>query len=138
MIMRIVNLEELSTMPNGTVFSKIDDRVHDFIAGDFDIDGLNIMCGHSKHLNSNNFNGVMHLCNYVSVYKDENGKIDIESDYSFDDYCVTDTSKCDYDKSDLFVVYDKTDVIELINCLQWALTGCESELLVRSGFIEYE
>lgn len=136
--MKIVNLEELSIMPNGTVFSKIDNNIHKFMAGDFNVDGLNIMCGHNRHLKDNEFNGVMHLCNYVSICKDENGNVDIESDYSFDDYNVTDTTKCDYEKSDMFVVYDKTDVIELINVLQWALSGCESELLVRSEFVEYQ
>lgn len=134
--MKIVNLEELSSMSNGTVFSKIDKSIHNHVAGDFDIYGLNIMCGHSKHLPNNNFNGVMHLVNYISVCKDEIGNVDIESHYYFDDFTVSDTAKCDYEKSDMFVVYDKTDVIELINALQWALTGCESELLVRSEFIE--
>lgn len=138
--MRIVNLEELSKMPNGTVFSKINDpSFYKGVEGDMDIDGLNIMCGHDDKwcpIESGKFNGVLHMLNYVPLYRDSHNKVKIESDFIFGDntvadYAITDTAKHDYDKNDMFVIYDKTDVIEIINVLQWALTGCESELLVR-------
>lgn len=136
--MKVVNLEELSRMPNGTVFSEIDPRFHrEFGAGDFDICGLNVMCGHSKYSTEESgfFNGVLHMLNYVSVRRDSNGKLYLDSDYNFDEFNITDTAKCDYDKDAVFVVYDKTDVIEIINILQWALTDCKSDLLVRSEFV---
>lgn len=140
--MKIVNLEELSRMPNGTVYSEIDPRCHRRGgAGDFDLCGLEIMCGHDNKYSTKEsgfFNGVLPMLNYVSVRRDLNGKLYLDSDYNFNEYSVTDTAKCDYDKDAMFVVYDKTDVIEIINVLQWALTGCESELLVRSEFVDYE
>lgn len=140
--MEIVNLEELSRMPNGTVFSKINDPLfYKGIIGDMGIDGLNIMCGHDDKwfpVESGTFNGILHMLNYVSLYKDSNDNIDIKGDYTFNEFAVTDTAKHDYDKNIMFVVYDKTDVIEIINVLQWALTGCESKLLVRGEFADYE
>ena len=135
--MKIVNLEELSRMPNGTVFSEIDPRCHRRGgAGDFNICGLNIMCGHDdcSPVSDGFFNGVLHMLNYVSVRRGSNGKLYL--DCSYDDFVITDTAKCDYDKDAVFVVYDKTDVIEIINALQWALTDCKSDLLVRSSFAD--
>lgn len=138
--MRIVNLEELGKMPNGTVFSEVNSTLFNKgIVGDMEIDGLNIMCGHDDKWNpveSGRFNGVLHMLNYVSLNKDSKGNTYIDSDYAFNEYAVTDTTGIDYDEDSMFVVYDKTDVIEIINVLQWALTGCESELLVRSEFID--
>ena len=137
--MKVVNLEELSRMPNGTVFSKItDESFYKGIIGDMDIDGLNVMCGHDETwcpINSGKFNGILHMLNYVPLYRESDGSVDIDGDYEFTDYAITDTAKHDYDKNDMFVIYDKTDVIEIINVFQWALTGCESELLVRSEFV---
>lgn len=138
--MKIVNLEELSRMPNGTVYSEIDPRCHRRGGeGDFDLCGLEIMCGHNSRYSTEEsgfFNGVLHMLNYVSVRRDSNGKLYLDSDYNFQEYIITDTAKCDYDTDSMFVVYDKTDVIEIINALQWALTDCKSELLVRSEFID--
>lgn len=140
--MKIVNLAELSIMPNGTVFSEINDpHFYKGIIGDMNIDGLNVMCGHDDRwcpVESGKFNGVLHMLNYVSLCKDSNGNIDIEGDYTFDEFAATDTTEYDYDKNAMFVVYDKTDVIEIINVLQWALTGCESKLLVRGEFADYD
>ena len=140
--MKVVNLEELSRMPNGTVFSEINDpSFYKGAIGDISIDGLSIMCGHDDKwcpVKSGNFCGVLHMLSYVPLRRDSKGNAYIEGDYPFNDYGITDTAKCDYEESDMFVVYDKTDVIEIINTLQWALTGCESELLVRSEFIDYK
>lgn len=135
--MKIVNLEELSRMPNGTVYSEIDPRCHRRGgSGDFDICGLDVMCGHSDYspVSDGFFNGVLHMLNYVSVRRNLNGELYLDSNHSYDEYDITDTAKCDYDKDAMFVVYDKTDVIEIINVLQWALTDCKSDLLVRSSF----
>ena len=137
--MKVVNLEELSRMPNGTVFSRIiDEHFYRGIMGDMAIDGLNIMCGHDDMccpVKSGKFNGVLHMLNYVPLYRELDGSVDIDGDYEFIDYAITDTARHDYDKNDMFVVYDNTDIIEIINVLQWALTGCKSELLVRSEFV---
>ncbi len=126
--MRIVNLEELSKLPNGTVFSEITNPYfYKGGGGDMEIDGLNIMCGHSE---DGYFNGVMHFLNYVSV-RHEKQSGDAYLEYDVNVYSICDTAKCDYEPETMFVVYDETDIVEMINVLQWALTGCESELLVR-------
>jgi hypothetical protein len=126
--MRIVNLEELSKLPNGTVFSEVTcPYFYKGGGGDMTIDGLNIMCGHSD---DGYFNGVMHFLNYVTINREKpNNEAYLECDIP--SYIVCDTAKCDYEPETVFVVYDETDVIEMINVLQWALTGCKSELFTR-------
>ena len=54
--MKIINGKELGHMPNGTVFSDIKDTDFNpnYFAGDVFINGLNIMCGYDKSLNSKN------------------------------------------------------------------------------------
>ena len=129
--MRIVNLEELSRLPNGTVFSEVvSPYFYKGGGGDMTIDGLNIMCGQSDHSSDGLFNGVLHFLNYVTINrKKPNNEACLEDDHP--SYGVCDTAKCDYETETIFVVYDETDIIEMINVLQWALTGCRSELFVR-------
>lgn len=82
--MKIINGKQLGYMPNGTVFSDITDKYFDpnGANGDMTINGINIMCGHGSWAptESGQFNGVLHMLNYVpcagtyvSLVNDENG-----------------------------------------------------------------
>jgi hypothetical protein len=131
--MRLVNREELGRQPNGTVFSEItDENFYRGIIGDMDIDQLTVICGHNEEFEF--FDGTVGLPKYISISR-ENGIRDL--DYTFDEYVSTDNSLYDYDENSMFIVYDKTDIVEIINVLQWALSGCKSKLFTR-GNIEYE
>lgn len=124
--MKIINGKQLGFMPNGTVFSEIVDKYFDPYSpnGDMDINGLNIMCGHSKWcpIESGKFNGVLHMLGYVSC-----SGIDVDY-YDRDDWkSITDTDSNDYDERHWLVVYDKEDIKAIIENLQWALDGCPGE-----------
>lgn len=126
--MKIVNREELGRMKNGTVFSEITDKnFYNGISGDMDIEQLSVICGHGNNF----FNGVVGLPSSISISRGENNTPIL--DYTFEDYDSTDTSTYDYDENAMFVIYDKTDIVEMINVLQWALSGCEAELLTRGN-----
>lgn len=40
-------------------------------------------------------------------------------------WCTFDGADADYDEDQLFAVFNKSEVMQMINCLTWALTGCE-------------
>ena len=128
--MKIINGKQLGYMPNGTVFSDITDKYFDpnGANGDMTINGINIMCGHGSWAptESGQFNGVLHMLNYVpcvgtyvSLVNDENGVDELYWD------ATTDTDSNDYTKDDWVVVYERAEVEKIIENLQWALNGCE-------------
>lgn len=44
----------------------------------------------------------------------------------FTNWCGNDDSSSGYNDKDIFYVFSKAEVIAMINCLQWALGGCET------------
>lgn len=131
--MKIINGKELAHMPNGTVFSDINDKHFDpnGVNGDMLIRGINVMCGHDNTnctIESGLFNGVLHMLNYVpctgtyvDTYNDENGVDDFYWN------TIKDTDSNDYDENDWVVVYEREEVKKIIENLQWALNGCKEE-----------
>lgn len=125
--MRIINGKQLGYMPNGTVFSDIKDK--DFNPDDYYgvayINGLHIMCGHGNYfpVESGEFNGVMHMLDYVPVI---DHLIDIDNLRDDEWNCITDTDSNDYTENDWVVVYDRKEVEMIIDNLQWALRGCSN------------
>lgn len=125
--MKIINGKQLGFMPNGTVFSHIDDE--HFVPGgsnygiDATINGLNILCGHDSYFpeESGKFNGVLHMLDCVMCFNTE-----VRDDQvTWDE--ITDTDFNDYTEDDYVVVYDKEEVENIIKQLQWALRGCNDE-----------
>lgn len=51
----------------------------------------------------------------------------VEQSYggAYTSWCTIDNADADYDENQLFAVFSKSEVMQLINCLTWALTGCE-------------
>ncbi len=124
--MKIITLETLKTMPNGTVFSEIDKW------GNFE-NGIRILTGRFE--NRAGFNGEMTL--YPWLASNENGEHDIFEmfengelikDKDFQTEWITgDTSHIDYEKSQLFAVFSKAEVKKVIKVLQWALSDLEDD-----------
>lgn len=124
--MRVITLETLKTMPNGTVFSEIDK------CGNLER-GIRILTGRFK--NRAGFNGEMTL--YPWLASNENGEHDIFEmfengelikDKDFQTEWITgDTSHIEYEKNQLFVVFSKAEVAKMIKVLQWALSDLEDD-----------
>lgn len=124
--MKIITLETLKTMPNGTVFSEIDKW------GNLE-NGIRILTGRFE--NRAGFNGEMTL--YPWLASNENGEHDIfemfengelikDRDF-FTEWITSDTSPVDYEESQLFAVFSKAEVGKMIKVLQWALSDLEDD-----------
>lgn len=124
--MRIITLETLKTMPNGTVFSEIDKR------GNLER-GIRILTGRFK--NRDGFNGEMSL--YPCIASNEKGERDIfgmfkngelikDKDFPME-WSTTDTSEIDYEENQLFAIFSKFEVVKMIKVLQWALSDLEDD-----------
>lgn len=124
--MRIITLETLKTMPNGTVFSEIDKR------GNLER-GIRILTGRFK--NRDGFNGEMSL--YPCIASNEKGELDIfgmfkngelikDKDFPME-WSMTDTSEIDYEENQLFAIFSKFEVVKMIKVLQWALSDLEDD-----------
>ena len=109
--MKIVTKEELRQYPNGTVFTEWIPRIN--------TTAITIKTGYYESKNPGyegpHWNGELSL---------------IPSNEKFDEGLITnwwtyDGSDADYKDDQLFAVFSKTDVMQMINCLTWALTGCE-------------
>ena len=129
--MRIINGKDLGYMPNGTVFSDINDKYFDPNGdnGDIVINGLSIICGHNESddfwsTESGHFNGVLHMLDYVTCHETETETehYDVKEEWN----SIMDTGSIDYDENDWLVVYNPDEVMCIIRNLIWTLSGCES------------
>lgn len=123
--MRIITLETLKTMPNGTVFTTTDEwgnlknEIH-ILTGRFD--------------NRDGFNGEMSLFPWVAgdngdgIWKmfDENNELIKDKDFPAE-WCTVDTADHDYNKNQLFVIFSKIEIEKMIKALQWALSGLKDD-----------
>lgn len=115
--MRILTKEQLLKEPSGTVYAEY---VSDFIKED-----LHIKVGNNCNLN------IIPTHEY-STEKDANR----QTNWSTDDLNII----ADYDKNQLFAVFNKSEVMKMINCLLWALSGCDGyfdmdEVYCESGVV---
>ena len=115
--MRILTKEQLLKEPSGTVYATY---VSDFIN-----ENLHVKVGNN--------------CNLDLVPAYEYGtKKDIhrQTNWSTDDLNII----ADYNKNQLFAVFNKSEVMKMINCLSWALSGCDvyfdmDEVYFESGVV---
>lgn len=124
--MKIITLETLKTMPNGTVFCEIDKW------GNLS-EQICILTGRFDKMIG--FNGVMNLCPWVAA--DENGEhhskmLDDNNELMKNksiptEYVTNDTSHHDYEPNQLFCVFSKSEVERTIKVLKWALSGLEDD-----------
>jgi len=108
--MRILTKEEFVKEPNGTVFTTTDPMAAD--------DNLYIKTGYFECNNKPTWDGEIPLIPGYSTLKDD----DFKNYYC--NWCSIDTSECDYDDNQLFYVFSKNEVIQMINLLMWSLSGC--------------
>lgn len=121
--MRVITLETLKTIPNGTVFSEIDKW------GNLE-NGIRILTGRFK--NRAGFNGIMDLYpwtegdNGSGIWNmfDENNELIKDKDIPTE-WPTVDTADHDYEKSQLFAVFSKAEVGKMIEVLRWALSYLE-------------
>ena len=108
--MDIVTREQLSNMPNGTVFAPFSSDIFD---GD-----IRIITGRYK--DRPGFDGVVYI---RPNFQWESGDPTKDSE-RITNWCATDETEWDYDENQFFAVFTKIEVQYMINVLMWALAGC--------------
>lgn len=129
--MKIVTLETLKSLPNGTVFCEIGK------GGGLEND-FRILTG--RYEDKLGFNGEIGL--YPS-YASENGVFDlfdnnseiIKDKHFAVEWCTTDSMDIDYDKNQLFAVFAKKEVEKMVKVLQWALSDFKEYFEMEEIFI---
>ena len=122
--MRIITLETLKTMPNGTVFSEIDEwgnleRPICILTGRYDYRvGFNGTMTLFPHIAGDDGEGIFNMF--------ENGKLIKDKDFPTEWYTV-DVADIDYEKNQLFAVFSKAEICKMIKALHWALSGLEDD-----------
>lgn len=86
----------------------------------------------------------------LHIKVDTNCNLDLIPTFEFgdrDDLCratnfATDdlNIEVDYDKNELFAVFNKTEIMKMINCLSWEISGCDAafnmdEVIYENGTI---
>lgn len=124
--MKIITLETLKKIPNGTVFSEIDKW------GNLE-NGIRILTGRFE--NRAGFNGEMSLYPWLASNKNgehdvfemfENGELIKDKDFPTE-WITGDTSDTDYEENQLFAVFSKAEVTKMIKVLQWALSDLTTD-----------
>lgn len=117
--MKIVNKDEFRKLSKGTVYSLFSPNI---INGDLHIKGQTFV----------DKDGLMDMAFELPLYHDfdcgdPNGEIYSEKNLYEYDYCSvlswTDTNMIDYDDNQLFAIYNKEEVLELIQELIKAISG---------------
>ena len=114
--MRILTKKEMKLEPNGTVFSLYEpDEIGD---------GIHIKTGnYIWEDGSQHWNGELDLIPFL----DEKRSKELNENRATQ-WCTTDSSDADYEEKQLFAVYSKSEVQQMIECLSWSLSGCETYL----------
>lgn len=123
--MRIITLETLKSMPNGTAFCQIDKW------GNYE-GRLNILTG--RYEDRTGFNGIMELLpwspdgdEYTNIHMfGDNQELIKDKDFPAE-WVTTDTAHHDFEPNQLFMVFSKAEVQKMIQALQWALSGLEGD-----------
>lgn len=128
--MKIITLETLKSMPNGTVFCEIDKL------GNLERD-IRVLTGRFE--NREGFNGEIGLYPFIAEEDGhfaiiENSEL-IKDKHFATEWITTDTANIDYDENQLFVVFSKKEVEKMIKVLQWALSGLEDNFDMDEMFI---
>jgi len=105
--MKIVTRDELAKMPNGTLYCEYDGCYGNFY----------VITGRKE---GSGFNGVMPLSPFEICTGD--------CDFFVTNWCTIDTTDYDYDKSEKFAVFSKTEIRAMITVLQYALADCNFDI----------
>lgn len=130
--MKIVTIEELKKMPIGTVFCEMDDWCN--FRGDY-----RIITYKGKE---DSFGAELPLYPFIdgekrfSIFErkeneewmpgDKRHAI-LNKEFDVCEWETIDASDFEYDKEQIFAVFNEKEVKEIIDCLQWALNGCKED-----------
>lgn len=123
--MKIITLETLKTMPNGTVFCTTDEWGNleseiRILTGRFDDRaGFNGEIGLFPNVAGDNGEGIWKMY-------DKDNKLIKDKDFPTE-LCTEDSADFLYDKNQLFAVFSKKEVAKMIKALQWALSDLEDD-----------
>ena len=110
--MRIVNKQEMLNLPNGTAFTVYEP---DCFMGDLSIKTGNYFCKDKLR-----WNGELLLLPYFEHDNQDPNKC-------YTQWSTVDNADIDYDNDQLFAVFSKSEIKQMMACLQWALDDCETE-----------
>lgn len=108
--MKILNKEQFAETPIGTVFCLFTPSILD---GDIYV--------------KSGFNSVIPLCPYFS-FDEYTDKPSMKTAY-YTDCFSKDTSLCDFEDSQLFAVFSKSEARRMIDVLTYALCDCEGKCI---------
>lgn len=107
--MKVLTKEELKNEPNGTLYAPFTPRV---FTGD-----LYIITGKDdKYYENGEWNGELPLLPFL--------KEEYENRY-LTQWATVDNTWWELDDNTKYAVFSKNEIRKMIDCLQWALTGCE-------------
>ncbi len=104
--MRVLTKEELKNEPNGTVYIPYTPRV---FTGE-----IHIITGKDDKIDG--WNGELPFLPWTV---DEDG-------YFYTNWATVDNTWWELDDNKTYAVFSKDEILKMIECLQWALTGCET------------
>ena len=104
--MRVLTKKELRNEPNGTVYIPYTPRL---FTGE-----IHIITG--KDNKTGEWNGELPLLPWTV---DEDG-------FFYTNWATVDNTWRELDDNKTYAVFSKDEIIKMIECLQWALTGCET------------
>ena len=108
--MRVLTKEELKSEPNGTLYTSFTPQI---FTGE-----LHIITGKDdKYYDNGEWNGELPLLPFL-IEEYENGYLT--------QWSTVDNTWWELDGNLKYAVFSKNEIRKMIDCLQWALTGCES------------
>ena len=116
--MRLLTKEELKNEPNGTVYVSFRPQV---FTGE-----IHIITG--KENNKGEWNGELPLLPFL-IEEDE-------YDY-MTQWATVDNTWWELDDNTKYAVFSKDEIRKMIDCLQWALTGCKTYFNENEWWSEY-
>ena len=105
--MRLLTKEELKNEPNGTVYIPFEPQV---FTGE-----IHIITG--KENDKGEWNGELPFLPFL-IKEDANNYLT--------QWCTIDNTWWELDDSTKYAVFSKNEICKMIDCLQWALTGCKT------------
>ena len=104
--MRLLTKEELKNEPNGILYIPYTPNI---FKGE-----LHIITGKDKK--TGEWNGELPFLPWV---------IDEDNEF-YTNWCTVDNTWWELDSNTKYAVFSKNEILKMIECLQWALTGCET------------
>lgn len=134
--MRLIDMNEFKNLPVGSVYSLVDNdgcvfdisivssRCDDFTCGEIPLFPLNFVKDKEiaiKEMNENGWN--LEVNDFINRYEDEKTDIKDKKGEYFTSCTSVDTCSYDYNKDQMFIVYDRQEVERWVEILINSLSG---------------